>query len=564
MMCDKIVDGFETVTQIEFESCAKEAERELAHLHPDNIDGPADWRLFRIEDPPPDMTEFPGVPRDECIVIVSRDGGVRPVYRRTTRLHPIVFDNDGYCQIRFGDERPLGRLSDIPPDRVDWNIRHKINDNYNEAVEGLTEELAEKLDAETLEWLNKDGKEALEFVERHSKPIKAPISASLYRYRPPALIPTRKWLYAQKLIRGFPSLTVAPSGLGKSSKTLVEVVAMATGQDLLGIGWKCEKPLRVWYWCGEDPREEIERRIAAILLHYQINPAIIGDRLFIDSGRDRNKSIQIAFEERGSMKIAVPHCREIYNTIRSNRLDVMIIDPFVSSHGVSENNNTYIDRVAKIWREIAEKGACAVEWIHHVRKPAYGTHEFTVDDGRGASALLAASRVAEVLNPMSKDEAGGFGITESQRRSFFRCDNGKSSMTPPPEKAAWFKFESVELGNGNDVRQSDSVGVVTTWTPPKPLDGVHGNHVEEIRRRCTVGAFREDFRSPAWAGYMVAEVLGFNGNDPAVKKRVKGMLAAWIRNGALKVEERPDGKRVLRRFVLPGDDAVTPDKPFGV
>jgi hypothetical protein len=120
MMCDKIVDGFETVTQIEFESCAKEAERELAHLHPDNIDGPADWRLFRIEDPPPDMTEFPGVPRDECIVIVSRDGGVRPVYRRTTRLHPIVFDNDGYCQIRFGDERPLGRLSDIPPDRVDW------------------------------------------------------------------------------------------------------------------------------------------------------------------------------------------------------------------------------------------------------------------------------------------------------------------------------------------------------------------------------------------------------------------------------------------------------------
>jgi hypothetical protein len=137
-------------------------------------------------------------------------------------------------------------------------------------------------------------------------------------------------------------------------------------------------------------------------------------------------------------------------------------------------------------------------------------------------------------------------------------------MTPPPEKAAWFKFESVDLGNGNDVRQSDSVGVVTTWTAPKPLDGVHGNHVEEIRRRCAVGAFREDFRSPAWAGYMVAEVLGLNGADPAVKKRVKGMLAAWIRNGALKVEERPDGKRQLRRFVVPGNDAVTPDKPFGV
>jgi hypothetical protein len=29
---------------------------------------------------------------------------------------------------------------------------------------------------------------------------------------------------------------------------------------------------------------------------------------------------------------------------------------------------------------------------------------------------------------------------ESQRRAFFRCDNGKSSMCPPPEKALWFKL----------------------------------------------------------------------------------------------------------------------------
>jgi AAA domain len=244
------------------------------------------------------------------------------------------------------------------------------------------------------------------------------------------------------------------------------------------------------------------------------------------------------------------------NAIRADRIDVMTIDPFVSSHSVSENNNTYIDRIAKIWCEIADKGKCAVEWIHHVRKPAYGSQEFTVDDGRGASALLAASRAAEVLNPMSKDEAAGFGISEAERRAYFRCDNGKSSMAPPPRKASWFKFESVDLENGNDVRESDSVGVVTAWIPPEPLDGVHGKHVEEIRRRCAVGAFREDFRSPAWVGYMVADVLGLNGNDPAVKKRVKGMLATWLRNCTLKVEERPDGQHKLKRFVLPGDDSA--------
>jgi RecA-family ATPase len=242
---------------------------------------------------------------------------------------------------------------------------------------------------------------------------------------------------------------VAPSGLGKSSKSLVEAVAMATGLDLLGVGWKPEKPLRVWYWCGEDPREEIERRVAAILLYYQINPVLLGDRLFIDSGRQ--KRIYIAREERGSMIIAVPHCQDICYTLSRHQIDVMIVDPFVSSHRVSENNNTYIDAIAKIWNEIAEKSGagCGVELIHHARKAtAYGSHEYTVDDGRGASSLLAASRVAEVLNPMSKDEAANFGILESQRRAFFRCDNGKSSMCPPPEKALWFKFESQDLDNG--------------------------------------------------------------------------------------------------------------------
>ena len=43
----------------------------------------------------------------------------------------------------------------------------------------------------------------------------------------------------------------------------------------------------VRYWNGEDPKEETERRIAAILLHYVITAEEIEGWLFYDSGRDQ-------------------------------------------------------------------------------------------------------------------------------------------------------------------------------------------------------------------------------------------------------------------------------------
>jgi RecA-family ATPase len=53
---------------------------------------------------------------------------------------------------------------------------------------------------------------------------------------------------------------------------------MAAGKALLGIE---TKQRRVWYVNLEDPREEIERRIAAICLHFNIKPEELGDRLLV-------------------------------------------------------------------------------------------------------------------------------------------------------------------------------------------------------------------------------------------------------------------------------------------
>jgi hypothetical protein len=110
----------------------------------------------------------------------------------------------------------------------------------------------------------------------------ATVTARPFVCRNPKTIPPRQWLHAGHYVRGFLSMTVGPGGLGKTSLQLIEAIGMACGRDLL-LGLVGVTPLRVWYWNLEDPHEEIERRIAAIMLHYEIKPEDLGDRLFVNS-----------------------------------------------------------------------------------------------------------------------------------------------------------------------------------------------------------------------------------------------------------------------------------------
>ena len=230
------------------------------------------------------------------------------------------------------------------------------------------------------------------------------ICATRYEPRDPSTIPPRRWLYDRRLISRFVSLTVSPGGVGKSSLTLVEAMAMVTGQPLLNAS--PARPLRVWCWNGEDPNEETARRIEAIRLHYQISADDIGGRLFTGSGR--KTPIQLAAQDRSGLVIARPIVEELVEAIEADEIDVLIIDPFVTTHSVSENDNGAINAVVALWREIADRTGCAVELVHHTVKlgGARGSSEdHGIAQARGASALVDGVRNARFLAPMSKEDA---------------------------------------------------------------------------------------------------------------------------------------------------------------
>lgn len=376
------------------------------------------------------------------------------------------------------------------------------------------------------------------------------IRATPFRWRDPSAIPPRRWLYGRHFVRSYVTATVSPGGVGKSSLELVEAVAMATGRNLLGQPVK--RPLTVWYFNLEDPLDEIERRVAAVCLHYRIDPQELENRLFIDSGRD----VGLVIAEKQGERVSIVHkvVAEIENEIRDNGIDVLVIDPFVSSHRVPENDNAAIDIVVKTWAAIADRTDCGVELVHHTRKPGNGQQpDFTIDDARGAGSLIGAVRSARVLNVMSKEDAEKAGVPVEERRLHFRVDDGKANMQPPMDKAVWRKLASVDLGNATPEEPSDRVGVVTAWRMPGALDRVTVEHMHEIRRRAGQRNYRAAIQSPDWIGHLIGEVVGIDTENPAGKRQAKAILQPWLASGALKVERRPDGTRHVREFVVPGD-----------
>lgn len=360
------------------------------------------------------------------------------------------------------------------------------------------------------------------------------IRPTQFTWSEPSQIPPRRWLYGRRLIRKYVSATIAAPGVGKSTLGLAEDVAMTTGRDLLG--YPVIEPLRVWSWNGEDPRDELERRIAAICVHYGVQPEEMSDRLFIDSGREQ--AIIIAHMTRAGVAIATPVIDAVTAAIKANRIDVMRIDPFVSSHRVSENDNVAIDAVAKAWAQIADRTGCAIELVHHSRKTGGGC--VTVEDARGASALLGAVRSARVLNVMSEDEATRAGV--ERRRGFVRIDDGKSNLAPSADKSEWIEIVSVGLGNGGGGPE-DFVGVATRWEWPNAFDGLSTADLRKVQDTIAASEWAENVQATNWAGHAVAQTLGLDVSNPGDKARIKTLLRTWIANGVLRVVRRRNDRQ---------------------
>ena len=375
-----------------------------------------------------------------------------------------------------------------------------------------------------------------------------------------ASLPLRAWLHAGHYIRKHVVMTVAPGAWGKTSLVLINAIEMALGKGL--IGPHPPKQLRVLYWNGEDPTDEIMRRIGAICLHYEIDMGNLRGHLVI--GDKLKPERRFAFlDQRQQLQMRLDVLMQFEQFVTENKIDVVILDPLVNFHRVPEANNTAMEELVSTLSVIADRRDMCIELNHHTRKPQ-GNFEITVDDSRGAGAIANAARSVRVLNRMTAEEAKMPKITNEDRRHYLRVNRDKSNLIPA-SKASWLHLRSVALGNDPKGGDGDNVQVIERWDYPQPFDDVSADDMRWMRRQVQLEHYRSNPRSEDWVGHALAKHIGLDLDDKAERERVITILKMWFKNGVLATEQRPDAKRRMREFVVPGnwnenaDDAAPVD-----
>jgi hypothetical protein len=351
--------------------------------------------------------------------------------------------------------------------------------------------------------------------------------------RDPRTFPRRQFLYGRHYARKFVSMTVAPGDVGKTTLTLTEAVAMAANMPLLGVHFR--QAYRVWYWNGEDPREEIDRRVLAVCEHHKINQQSLVGNLFLDSGRN-SKIIVAEMIGRSGFKIAVPVKEALIAVLVALKIDLLIIDPLVKAHRVTENDNMLMDAVVTVFADIADAANCSVELVQHTRKT--NGEEVTLEDARGAGATAAAARMVRTLNRLPKISAPLAGLKEEEARYYVRIDDDAKSNLAPPQKATWFHLANVGLGNfGPDpaLDDEDHVQVAEQWDWPDVFKGVSLEVLREVQRQVAERPRRASRQADDWIGFLIIDILGLDREDKAAIAKVKEMLRQWRENHMFKV-----------------------------
>lgn len=365
------------------------------------------------------------------------------------------------------------------------------------------------------------------------------VTASPYEWTEPESIPTRRFIFSSRhAIAEHVSITGAFGGGGKSSLLVAECLAHCTGENLLD-----DAPLfrgSAWYLGLEDPLDEHHRRIAAAALLHKLHPNSFAGRLFLN---DASQEFVVARDTRDGLTIAEPIIDGIIAQIRANKITLLVVDPFVASHNVGENDNGAIDTVARIWVRIARETGAAIELVHHLRK-SNGMSEPSDDDFRGASALIPAVRSARLLRTMTKEEAEKSGVDEHFR--FFRLMDGKKNMGPRSANPAWRELVPMNLKNGDP---PDHVAAVTAWKPSEAADALSTDELAAIVDAVRGGSWRANPQSSDWVGNPIAKAMGLDMNETSARATVKAAIARWLKQGVLCTYEAHDNRRKTKTFI---------------
>jgi hypothetical protein len=285
----------------------------------------------------------------------------------------------------------------------------------------------------------------------------------------------------------------------------------------------------------EDDKDELRRRVYAVMRHHGISPADVRGWLYLAAP----KGLKLAQIVEGSPKVAELEGL-LRNAITTLGIDVVSLDPFIKTHGVSENDNTAIDFVCDLLATIAIDLNCAIDFPHHTNKGLATPGD--ANKGRGASSAKDAGRLVYTLTVMTPEEAKLFDVSEADRRSLIRMDTGKINIAPASRTAKWFRLIGVPLGNGNETYPNgDEVQTVEPWTPPGLWDGLDPLLLNRVLNDLDAGqANGQRYSSAPSAQKRAAWSMVQQHCPDKTEAQCREIIATWVENKVLLVEDYAD------------------------
>ena len=399
------------------------------------------------------------------------------------------------------------------------------------------------------DYLREVGETKLREALATAKPVEQEVQEALeaerqwptpFTWIDPALIPARRWIYGNHYIRSNVSVLASAGGVGKTSMQIVEALAIATGKPLLGE--EVREQCNVWVVNLEDPLEEMQRRLVAAMLHFNIAPEDVEGKLFLDAGRDMQ--IMFASQGRDGIEVHDELVNYMIEKIEHHKIGVAFIDPWVGANQINENDNVAMNAAVAAVRRVCDATDCSVGLVHHIRKS--NGDEATVDSVRGAGSLIGAARAARVINKISQEDALKLGVSEQESLGIFRVDDGKSNLAPPAAHAVYRRMVGVPLPNG------EYVGVATSFAMPDLFDGISSKDALAVQR--LVGEaeqadepYRSDVRAKNWIGVAVAKTLKLDLDKKHEKAKARAIAKKWLDTDVLRHSawlSKRDGREV--------------------
>lgn len=361
----------------------------------------------------------------------------------------------------------------------------------------------------------------------------------------PTAIPVRPWVIRGWLLKRNVAMLIAPPGVGKSTVTLQQAIAIATGREWAG--WKIERPGNVLLINVEDDIDEMQRRLAAALEVMNVKQEEIAGKLFIHDG-DRDFLI-IKTTPNGDI-VWSPLVEELTETVRRHQIAVVMVDPFAETLVGEENSNDAMKKAATGFRQVARDGDCAVLLVQHTSK-AMSSAAGDMNASRGGSSQIGVVRTAATLFDMGSDDAAKFGLPDKDRRLYIRWDDAKSNQSLKSGDPIWLQKVSVDIGNSSGLHGSDSVGAMRAWTPPDVFENISVALANQILDELASGTFKEDRRARSngdWAGCPVMRIAE-KSEEQAVR-----ILKEWRSNGVIETfKDKDQNTRHERVFVRVND-----------